>query len=120
MGDIMASLPPNVLGIFGAPTREDSLRAISRCLLRVRADHGLTACQFGKLLDCSDETVNNAINEKSLLSADSVARLGYFFPDEFALVEELWPSSAAPAPSVEDRFDRLERELNALRRDVAA
>ena len=108
----------NVLGILAAPDRETSLRAISLALLKVRASHGLTYKELGKMLECSADTVEGATNEKSMLSFDAIARLGYFFPDEFGIVCELWACTDRK-PTVADRLERIERELDAIRREAA-
>lgn len=110
---------PNVLGIFAAPGRDDCLKAISRSLLRIRSEQGLTCAQIGKALGVSADTIENATNEKSLLGFEALALLGFYFPDEFRVVEELWTMSAAPEPSPADRIDRMERELEALWKLVA-
>lgn len=110
----------NVLGIIGAPSREDSLAAISKCLLRIRSEHGLTNIQIGKVLECHADCVANAIAEKNLLSLDTVARLGYFFPEEFKVIEQLWTYSAAPLRTVPERIDSLHRELDRIKRELVA
>lgn len=108
----------NVLGFLAAPDREDSLRAVSLALLRVLSNPENTRKKVAKALECSTDTIAGAIAEESLLSFDSIARLGYFFPDEFALVAELW-GRATDEPTVEDRVARIERELDAIRREAA-
>lgn len=110
---------PNVLGIFAAPSRDDTLKAISKALLRIRSEQGLTCEKIGKALGVSSDTIENATNEKSLLGFEAIALLGFYFPDEFRVIEELWTMSAAPEPSPVERIDRVERELEALRKLVA-
>lgn len=110
----------NVLGIIGAPSREDSLKAISKCLLRIRSEHSITNIQLGKVLECHADVVGNAISEKSLLNFDTVARLGYFFPDEFRIIEELWAYSAAPQRTLPERIDGLHRALDQIKRELVA
>lgn len=87
-------------------------------MLRIRST-GWTCEQLGKLLECSADTVENASNERSLLSFDSIARLGYHFPEEFGLIEALWTCRATPEPTPTERLERIERELKALREEVA-
>ncbi len=108
----------NVLGFLAVPDREDSLRAISLALLKVRALDGMTCPKLGKLLDCCPDTIAKASNEESLLSFDSVARLCYLFPDESKPVRDLW-ERAEDAPTVAERLARIERELDAIRRESA-
>jgi len=108
---------PNVLALL-APDRANCLTSISRALLRIRAS-GVTCAQLGKVLGCCPDTIEGASNEKSLLSFDSVALLAFHFPDEWAAVEALWTCRADPAPSIVDRLERIEREINAIRKVAA-
>lgn len=110
---------PNVLGIFQEPNRESSLEAISRALLRIHANHNLTWKKLAKKLDVHADTLAGAVKGHNLLSFDSVARLGFYFPDEFELIETLWLSSVSPVPTIDDRLDAIESEVAAIRREVA-
>ena len=108
----------NVLGFLSAPCREISLRAISLALLKVRSIDGMTCEKLGKTLECSADTIRNASNEETMLSFDAVARLLYFFPDETGPIRELW-GCAEERPTVATRLERIERELDAIRREAA-
>lgn len=108
----------NVLGFLAAPDRQVCLRAISLALLKVRAHDGMTCEKLGKAIDCSADTVRNASNEEALLSFDCVARLCYYFPEETGSVQQLW-AGPVEAPTVDERFERIERELIALRKVAA-
>jgi hypothetical protein len=108
----------NVLGFLAAPDRESSLRAISLALLKVRALDGMTCEKLGKTLECSADTIRNASNEETLLGFDSVMRLCYFWPDESAPIRAL-QQPPTEAPTVADRLERIERELDAIRKEAA-
>lgn len=108
----------NVLGFLAVPDREDAVRAISLALLKARSIPEMTCLKLGKLLDCSADTIGTASNEESLLSFDSVARLCYLFPDESKPIRDLW-DRAEDAPTVAERLARIERELDAIRREAA-
>lgn len=108
----------NVFGFLAAPGRECSLRAVSLTLLKVRSIDGMTCEKLGKTLECSADTIRNASNEEAMLSFDCVARLCYFFPEEARPITELW-NRAAAKPTVDDRIERIERELAAIRREAA-
>ena len=108
----------NVLPIFSAPGRDDCLKAVARALLRIRSN-GWSCEAIGKALDCSADTVENASNEKSLLCFASLARLGFHFPEEFQLIETLWTCRVVEQPTVADRLDRIDRELDAIRKAAA-
>jgi hypothetical protein len=109
----------NVLGFLGAPDRGITLRAVSLALLKVRALDGMTCEKLGKTLECSVDTVRTASNEESLLSADSLFRLLYFFPDECAPIREAFEHPTEPLTTA-DRVARIEHELDAIRREIAA
>ena len=106
-------------GSFLPPCRDDTLHAIAKALLRIRS-HGVNQSELAKLLDCSTDALSDATNEKTLLGFDKLARLAHYFPDEWRLVECLWTAGASRKPTAADRFERIERELDALRREVAA
>jgi len=108
----------NVLSFLGAPDRQISLRAISLALLKIRALDGMTCEKLGKALECSADTIRTASNEESLLSFDHIARMCCFFPDQAGTIFELL-ARAPEAPSVADRLERIERELEAIRREAA-
>ena len=105
---------PNVLGFLAAPDRETTLHAVAIAFGKVRQS-GVTYKEMAKVLECCDDTIANAVSEKSLLSFDVVARLCYFWPDHCAAIMQLWAPGVAE-PSTADRLDRIEREVLALRR----
>ena len=101
------------------PDRETCLSAISRALLKIRSDYGITAKELARVAECSPDAIYAATNEGNLLSLDSVVLLCDAFPDECAPIRALFDGGLTPAPSVDERIERIERELNALRREVA-
>ena len=114
----MASIPPKISGLFPPPDRTDCAKAVARALLRIRSE-GWSLEKLGKLLDCSGDTIANASNEKGLLSLDSVALLGYYFPEEFSLIESLWTCAPTKPLTVAERLDVIEMHQAAIRREVA-
>jgi len=104
----------NVLGFLSAPDREDSLKAVSLAILRIRS-RGMTFKEIAKALDCSVDCLANAVAEKNLLSFDAVARLGHFWPEDFAVIAQLW-GRGTEAPSLHERVARVQHELNAIQR----
>lgn len=102
------------------PDRENCLHAVAIALLAIRSDYGLTAKQLAKIADCGPDAIYDATNEKHLISLDSAALLCDAFPDETASIRALFAGGIAPAPTVADRVDRIERELAAIRRETEA
>lgn len=108
-----------VCGLFNAPSREDALFAISRAVLRIKADTGETYTAIGKVLDCSADTLERAANEQSLLNADTLLRIQFHFPEAYQFVEQIATGSIAPRKTAADRFDLIERQIDALRKELA-
>lgn len=104
---------PTVLPHFPCATREDTLKAISRALLRIRS-HGWSCGALGRELQCSDDTIENASNEKSLLSFDSIVLLASKFSDEFKLIEALWTLSSAAPLSAADHCEAINHHAALL------
>ena len=107
----------HVLGFLAAPDRQMSLRAVSLALLKVRAIDGMTCAKLGEALACSVDTIRDASNEETLLSFDGIARLLYFFPEQSSPIRELW-ERAIVAPTAAERLERIERDLDAIRKEV--
>lgn len=108
----------NVLSLLPPPSLEDCENAISRALLRVRSN-GVSRDVLADKLNCSPSTIDNASNCRSQLNFESVARLVYHFPEVLPLIEGLWSLRAIAAPTVDDRIERIERELAAIREQAA-
>ena len=111
---------PNVFGLFAAPSRQDALRAISLAVLRAKANHGLTYTEMAKLLDVSEDTVSNAANEHSLLASDTLLRFGFFFPEEYKLVDALLSMKHVEPLTLQDRAARMAKEIAAIQRELDA
>ncbi|MEI6644101.1 MAG: hypothetical protein WCL10_18935 [Novosphingobium sp.] len=109
---------PNVLSLFPPPSLEDCENAISRALLRLRAD-GHHRDELARKLNCSASTIDNASNCRTQLHFESVALLAYHYPDVWPLIEGLWSLRPIAKPTLDDRIERIERELDAIREQAA-
>lgn len=118
MGEFMASSFPNVLPFLMAADRNVCLSAISMTLLKVRAIDGVTCDKLGEALKCSADTIRNATNEETLLSFDAIVRLCQLFPEQASPIHELF-GMTANQPTAQDRINRIERDLEAIRRELA-
>lgn len=107
----------NVLGFLGAPDREITLHAVSLAVLKIRTS-GHTYKEIAKAIDVCPETVAGAANEANLLAFDAIARLCYFWPEETATIRELC-GFAPQSLTIADRLARIERELDAIRKEAA-
>lgn len=109
----------SVLGIFAEPDTDLCRNVIARALLRIHANHDdMTWKKLAKRLDVHPNTLAAAVKGESLLSFDAIARIGYHYPDEFELIETLWLASVRMPVTTDDRLDAMQRELDALRREV--
>lgn len=104
----------NVLGLFSPQGRSDCLRAVSLCLLRIRSN-GWSYKQIAGIIGCSADTVENACNEKSLLGFDHIALLGFHFPDEFQIVENLWKCRPERKRTIADKLRELLADMESGR-----
>lgn len=114
----MASLP-NVLPIFEEPDGNISLTAIADAIRKTKYQERLTCAELAFHLRCDPSTVKNAENGSNLLRFDIVARLLRKYPQHCAGIFQLWDPTPRDEPTSVERIDRIERELSALRKDVA-
>lgn len=108
----------NVLSLIPPPSLEDCENAISRALLRLRSN-GVHRDMLAKKLNCSASTIDNASNCRTQLNFESVALMAYHYPEVLPLIEGLWSLRAMAVPTVDDRIERIERELDAIRKQAA-
>jgi hypothetical protein len=104
----------NVLSLLPPPSLEDCETAISRALLRLRAD-GIQRDALARKLNCSPSTIDNASNCRTQLQFESVALMAYHYPQVWPFIECLWSLRPIAKPTVDDRIERIERELDAIR-----
>jgi hypothetical protein len=114
----MASRAAERIPTLFPPDRKDCQKAIALAILRLRSN-GWSREALGVELGVSADTIDNASNERGLLSFDSVALLAFKFPDEFRLVEAIWSARALAPLTLAERLDRVDGDLAAIRREVA-
>ena len=110
---------PLVPGLFPPPCREMTLNAISRALLRIRSN-GVSTKKLMEAIDASADAIASSIAEESLLNFNSIARIGFHFPEEYKMIEALWTCSTPAPVTTADRLDRIDHELTAVRKGLAA
>jgi hypothetical protein len=113
---------PSVPCLFGAPRQKSYRLAVADALREVKRENGLTLVELSEKLGCSDQTLRNAMDEDGTdcLNPVTMLRLGYEFGEAvlepvFALARR---ASVAPV-TVDDRIERIERELDAIRKATA-
>lgn len=107
----------NVLSLFSLPTEKDCARVVSIALLQVRAT-GRKPDEIAKQIGCHPKTVENASNERTMLSFPLIALLMARYPEVIPIISSLWSDAAAATPSADERFDRIERHLAAIRQEL--
>jgi len=105
---------PNVLSLIPPPSLADCENAISRALLRLRSN-GIHRDELARKLNCSASTIDNASNCRTQLHFESLALMAYHYPEVWPLIEGLWSLRPIAVPTIEDRIERIERELDAIR-----
>lgn len=118
MGQIMHTHSQNVLGFVAPPGRDLARFATSKAILAIHASGG----QFKDIaakVGVTADAVGMWVAESSTAKFDAVARICYFWPEQSEPIRNvLMPAPSTPTTA--DRIDRIERELNAIRREVAA
>jgi hypothetical protein len=118
---------PQVCGLLLLPDRTDALRAVSFTIGKIRRRYGLDAVQIAASLKQDDgkapipDTIRRAEREENLLSFDLIAQIAYLYNDCAEPIRRLLePAGAAEPTTLEQRLQRAEQEILAVRRELAA
>lgn len=111
---------PNVLPLYDRPRQKTYRAAIARVIREIKAREHLSNVELAEEIGCSPETISNAENENNDLSAVILLNLAFRF-GEAAIdpVRELYLCRHVDPPSLTDRFDEIERDIAALRKELA-
>ena len=118
----MTHSSPSVPCLFGPPRQKSYRLAVADALRAVKRDNGLSCIGLADRLGCSDQTIRNALDDDGTdcLNAVTMLRLGYEFGEKvLEPVIALARKCAVTPPTVDDRIERIERELDAIRREAA-
>lgn len=125
----MASAP-NVLcdapetfirSLFGRPTSGSYRAAVSQIIREVKARHKLSNERLAELIGCSEQTIANAEGERAEnnLNAVTLFSIAYAFGEEaIEPVRALYLCAPTEQPTPATRLNRIEREINALRKEI--
>ena len=115
----MASAP-HVLCIFDAPSRESAVAAVARTIGLIKRRHALSCAEIARAIECSSDTIERAAREETQLTLDAAARLAHFFPDCSDKLRMLFdPAIGAKPATMEERVDRAQAELAAVRAELS-
>lgn len=122
----MASLP-QVCGLFPPPERTDALNAVSKTIFLIRRAYGLSAKDIARALKQPDgespdpDTIGRAERRETLLSFDLIAQIAFIYRDCADPIRALLdPAPTAEPTTLEERLQRAEQEILAVRRELAA
>lgn len=76
------SSAPNVLRVNKAEEQVSLLDANHEIIRRIVAEHGVTLIQIAEAIDCTVQTISNALNKRSVLSQAHLMRLGHVYGPE--------------------------------------
>lgn len=121
----MASAP-QFRGLLPPPERNDALAAVAKTIGLVRRRYALTAKEIAATLKKEDgkepiaDTVERAERQETLLSFYLVCQLAYLYSDCADPIRNLLIPATAPEPAtLEQRLENAEREILAVRRELA-
>jgi DNA-binding XRE family transcriptional regulator len=107
--------------LFGRPSNGSYKAAVAQVIRDVKAKNKLSNERLADLIGCSETTVFNAENEACDLAAVTLLNIAYAFGEEaIQLVRDLYLCAPAEQPTAETRLNRIEREINALRKEIDA
>lgn len=110
---------PNVLPLDDYPRQKSCLRAVADIIRHIKAEEGLTNVELAEQIGVSSETVSNAENENNLLNLVTFLRLWFEFgEDAMAPALDLARRRYAEPETPSEKFDRLARELDSLKRET--
>lgn len=122
----MASVP-QICGLLLLPERIDALTAVQLTIGKIRKRYGLDAKAIAKTLKRPDgkepicDTIGRAERGETLLSFDLIAQLAYLYGDCADPVRTILEAAVSPEPTtIEQRLERAEQEILAVRRELAA
>lgn len=116
-----------ICGLLLLPERTDALVAVGRFILLIRRRYALSAVEIAKSLkkengeSPSPDTIERAENGKHMLGFDLIAQLAYLYPLAADPIHNLLtPGATAEPTTLEDRLQRAEQEILAVRRELAS
>lgn len=111
-----SSLPRS---LFGRPAKGTYRAAVAQIIRDVKARQKLSNERLAELIGCHGDTVSNAENEIGNLDAVTLLSIAYAFGEEaIEPVRQLYLCAPAEQPTADTRLNRIEREINALRKDL--
>lgn len=121
------TVSPQICGLLLLPDRTDALRAVSMTIGKIRRRYGHKPAEIAARLKKGDgtaptgDTIERAEREETLPSFDLIAQIAYLYSDCAEPIRALLaPAATAEPTTVEQRLVRMEAEILAVRRELAA
>jgi hypothetical protein len=118
---------PQICGLLPPPDRTDALTAVQIAIGKIRRRYGLTAKDIARSLKRPDgappiaDTVERAERGENLLSFDLIVQLAFIYGDCADSIRNLLIAATVTEPTtLEQRLQRAEQEILAVRRELAA
>lgn len=109
--------------LFGRPSSGSYRAAVAQVLREVKARHKLSNERLAEIVGCSEQTIANAETERAEnnLNPVTLLNIAYAFGEEaIEPVRALYLCAPVEQPTADTRLNRIEREINALRKEIGA
>jgi transcriptional regulator with XRE-family HTH domain len=121
MGVMIMHGNANVLPLFDRPREKSYRAAVSKVIRDLKSREGLSNTELGEEIGCCAETIGNAENENNNLSALILLNIAFRYgEDAIAPVRELYLCRHAEPKTINERFDDLHKQIDALRSAAGA
>ena len=105
--------------LFGRPTQRAYKAAVKQIVLNVQAARGWDDQELADFVGCSRDTIKNARKEAHTLDVLTLLNLAYAFGESaIEPVRALYLCAPVESATAETRLNRIEREINALRKEL--
>jgi hypothetical protein len=118
---------PHFRCLLPPPERTDALAAVSKTIGLIRRRHALSAKEIAASLKKDDglapiaDTIERAERQETMLSFDLICQLAYLYRDCAEPIRAILEPAATGEPTtLEQRLQRAEQEILAVRRELAA
>lgn len=109
--------------LFGRPSSASYRAAVAQLIREVKARAKLSNERLAEIVGCSEQTIANAETERAEnnLNPVTLLNIAYAFGEEaIEPVRALYLCAPVEQPTAETRLNRIEREINALRKEIGA
>ncbi|WP_028970134.1 helix-turn-helix transcriptional regulator [Sphingomonas sp. URHD0057] len=109
--------------LFGRPSSGSYRAAVAQVIREVKARHKLSNERVAELVGCSEQTIANAETDRAEnnLNPVTLLNIAYAFGEEaIEPVRALYLCAPTEEVTAETRLNRIEREVNALRKEIDA